>query len=185
MKITDSRFKEIEKELNVQFYKVDSITLVKGENGSFVQFPQLRFNNVKNYPYLAGVDGTTEFCHFKPNLPKEKGVYLWVVDDEIIYLGEAVDLRSRFVTGYGHISPRNCFKGGQSTNVKMNRVALNYYKQGKTIDIYIILTEKHKEVELYLLNRINTKYNVQNNWCKKRKSKKEEAGKEEEEKNLL
>ena len=163
MKITDERFKQIEEELNLSFHKAESISLRKGNDGSFVYFPQLRFNNVKKYPYLAGINDSTEFCSFKLNLPKQKGVYLWVVDDEIIYLGEAVDLYSRFNTGYGNISPRNCFKGGQSTNVKMNRVALEYFKQGKMINIYITLTENHKAIELYLLNRISTKYNVQNN----------------------
>lgn len=163
MKITDSRFTEIQKELNIQFKKADTITLLKDENNSFVRFPQLRFNNAKNHPYLAGINDSTEFCHFKPNLPKAKGVYLWVVDDEIIYLGEAVNLRSRFTSGYGNISPRNCYRGGQSTNVKMNRVALDYFKQGKSIDIYIVITDIHKEIELYLLNRIKTIYNIQNN----------------------
>ena len=117
----------------------------------------------KNYPYLAGIDYSTEFCHFKPNLPKESGVYLWVVNDEIIYIGEAKDLRSRFNSGYGNISPRNCFKGGQSTNVKMNQVALNYSGKKPTIEIYFIKTDGYKEIELYLLNKIDTHYNVKNN----------------------
>lgn len=163
MKVNDIVFLELEKELGIHFTKTAEIRLLRDENGSYVYFPQLRFNNVKNHPYLAGINESTEFCHFKPDLPKGKGVYLWVVDNEIIYLGEAVDLRSRFNSGYGNISPRNCFKGGQSTNVKMNRVALSYFKEGKKIDIYIIKTEKHKEIEAFLLNRIFTPYNVQNN----------------------
>ena len=138
--------------------------MLKVNGDSFIDFPRRRFNNIKNYPFLAGIDENTEFCHFKPGLPKGKGVYLWVVDDEIIYLGEAVDLRSRFNSGYGNISPRNCFKGCQSTNVKMNRVALKLFKENKTIEIYIVLTQKHKEIESYLLSRINTKYNVKNNY---------------------
>ena len=126
--------------------------------------PQQRFNNkAKNYPYLAGIDYFTEFCHFKPNLPKESGVYLWVVNGEIIYIGEAKDLRSRFNSGYGNISPRNCFQGGQSTNVKMNRVALSYFKDRQTIEIYVFKIAKHKEIEQYLLKRIKTPYNIQNN----------------------
>lgn len=163
MKITDSAFIKIEADLNTHFTKVTNIVLLKSINGSLIHYPQLRFNNIKHYPYLTGVDSSTGFCRFKPDLPKGPGVYLWVVDGDIIYIGEAVDLRSRFNSGYGNISPRNCFKGGQSTNVKMNRVALKLYQEGKTIDIYILQTNKHKEVELYLLNRINTYYNVQNN----------------------
>lgn len=167
MKITDTSFKEIEKELVVQYglnEKFDDnkveINFLSPKKGPF---PQRRFKNVKNYPYLAGIDYFTEFCHFKPNLPKESGVYLWVVNKEIIYIGEAKDLKSRFNSGYGNISPRNCFKGGQSTNVKMNQVALSYFKNGQTIEIYFIKTDKHKEIELYLLNRIKTPNNDKNN----------------------
>lgn len=165
MKITDTRFKEIEKELVVRFglnEKFDDNNPVEIEFLSPNKDlpPQKRFKNVKNYPYLAGIDDSTKFCHFKANLPKESGVYLWVVNKEIIYIGEAKDLKSRFNSGYGNISPRNCFKGGQSTNVKMNQVALSHYEK---IKIYFIKIDRHKEIELYLLNKIDTPYNVKNN----------------------
>ena len=170
MKITDDEFIQIvddlEKRFNTKerFTKQGEIILLRDKNGCYVRFPQRRFDNkAKNYPYLAGIDYFTEFCHFKPNLPKESGVYLWVVNDEIIYIGEAKDLRSRFNNGYGNVSPRNCFKGGQSTNVKMNRVALSYFKDRQTIEIYVFETGEHEEIELYLLNRIDTPYNVKNN----------------------
>lgn len=35
------------------------------------------------------------------------------------YIGETDNLEKQFRQGYGNISPRNCFKGGQSTNYKM------------------------------------------------------------------
>lgn len=163
MKISERAFKEIESELSINFQYFGNVELLPFEKDLFADRPQLRFDNVKNYPYLSGVDETTVFCHFKLNLPNTSGVYLWVVDEEIIYIGEAENLKARFNNGYGNISPRNCFKGGQSTNVKMNRAALKYFNQRKTIMLYIALTEKHKEIERYLLDRINTQYNVQNN----------------------
>ncbi len=64
------------------------------------------------------------------------GVYLWIVDNKIKYVGETIDMKKRFNNGYGHISPRNIFKGGQSTNCKMNKFALNMFNQGKDINIY-------------------------------------------------
>lgn len=73
-----------------------------------------------------------EFCEFKlENLSNSEnlfsGVYLWVVDNEIKYVGETIDMKKRFNNGYGHISPRNIFKGGQSTNCKMNKFALKMF----------------------------------------------------------
>ena len=44
----------------------------------------------------------------------------------------------------------------------MNQVALNYSGKKPTIEIYFIKTDKHKEIELYLLNKIDTHYNVKN-----------------------
>ena len=163
MKINSLEFKSIASELNIEFKKFCTLDLIPNRNGVFFYSPQGNYKYVKNYAYLEDVDENTIFCKFKPDLPKIKGVYLWVSDNEIIYIGEGVNLRSRFNSGYGNISPRNCFKGGQSTNVKMNRIALSYLKNNRPIDIYIYETANHKELETLLLSRISTQYNKQNN----------------------
>lgn len=162
MKITSPEFSAIAAKRNLRFIKHCTIELIP-HDGSLKYFPQRNFDNVKGYPLLKGITMDTPFCKFKPDLPKGKGVYLWVVEEEIIYLGEAEDLRSRFNSGYGNISPRNPYLGGQSANVKMNRAALEILESGKQIDIHYALVEDHKGAEAYLLSRINTKYNVQNN----------------------
>ena len=159
MNINSLQFKEITKDLNITFKKVCVLELIKDNKGLLYRSPQLAYKNVNNYPYLDGIDEKTLFCKFKPNLPKIKGVYLWVIKDEIIYIGESVNLRKRFNSGYGNISPRNCFKYGQSTNVKMNRLVLNYYNKKEKVEIYIFPTPNHKELETALLERIKTKYN--------------------------
>jgi hypothetical protein len=38
------------------------------------------------------------------------------VDESKEYVGECRDLVKRFNSGYGQISPRNCFVGGRRTN---------------------------------------------------------------------
>lgn len=91
------------------------------------------------------------------------GVYLWIVDSQIINIGETNNLKRRFNMGYGIISPRNCYIGGQSTNCKINKVVLDFYKQGKIISLYFYRTELHKQVELELLRKISTPYNVKDN----------------------
>lgn len=99
------------------------------------------------------------FCKFRLNLSniKKQGVYLWLVDNEVVYIGETINLRNRFKIGYGNISPRNIFVGGQSTNCKMNRVAMQYFEQGKAIKIYFYETDDCKNIEKDLL-----KYSVEN-----------------------
>lgn len=76
----------------------------------------------------------------------------------------AINLNDRFSSkGYGNISPRICYKGGQSTNVKMNKVVVSCFKNNKIIKIYYLLSKDHKEIEKYLLKNIKTKCNKQNN----------------------
>ena len=88
---------------------------------------------------------------------------MWVVDNAIIYIGETENLSQRFNIGYGNISPRNCYVGGQSTNCKMNKIVLELYEQGKIIDLYFYETKDYKSVELDLLRNMKTPYNVKDN----------------------
>jgi hypothetical protein len=124
-------------------------------------YPQNKYCNDKNLKIHRYGEGS--FCKFKIKAENVPGVYLWVVDDEIIYIGETADLRNRFNTGYGIISARNCFEGGQTTNCKMNKVVLEMAKLNKTISLYFYQTDNYKQVELELLKTINTKYNVKDN----------------------
>lgn len=128
-------------------------------SGKVIKYePQSRYNNKKILPLLEY--GSGAFCRFRIESENYSGVYLWICDDEIIYIGETVSFCNRFNTGYGNISPRNCFAGGQSTNCKMNKVVLEYFEQGKRISLYFYPTAEHKRLEKELLNRIATKYNV-------------------------
>lgn len=118
-------------------------------------YPQ---NNYKNKDGLSlFYYGSGAFCHFSIDAPSVSGVYLWMVENEIIYIGETLDLRQRFNVGYGNIAPRNCYVGGQSTNCKMNKVVMEYYKKGKPVNLYFYATPNYKRVELELLVRIRYK----------------------------
>lgn len=104
--------------------------------------------------------GEGAFCRFSIKAEEWSGVYLWVVDGVIIYIGETENLHQRFNIGYGKISPRNCYAGGQSTNCKMNKIVLELFQQGKRVDLFFHKTENYKNVELDLLQKISTLYNV-------------------------
>lgn len=144
------------------FEFVDNIEPKRDQNGIVEYAPQSRYKNIKHL-HLNG-SGEGSFCKFSiKNASPESGVYLWVENDEIIYIGEAVNFKKRFNTGYGNISPKNCYEGGQPTNCKMNKVALEESKKGHTISIYFYATPNHKAVEKILLSKIDTPYNVKDN----------------------
>ena len=82
--------------------------------------PQSRYKNTNNYPLNKYGKGT--FCRFSvPSNYPVSGVYALYVDDELKYIGECVDVSSRFNIGYGLISPRNCYLYGQETNCRINK----------------------------------------------------------------
>lgn len=152
--------------LNFGSYSFDYLQDIhpeRNDDGSIKEYlPQKDYANKDNLSLSKYGGGS--FCRFSlQTAGMWRGVYLWVSDGEIIYVGETENLKQRFNIGYGNISPRNCYIGGQSTNCKMNKVILNYYKSGRTVQVYFLHTDKNKEVELELLNAINTKYNVKDN----------------------
>ena len=136
------------------------------DSGRVIKYhPQSAYDNKKYLPLLY--HGGGDFCCFSIKAGNWPGVYLWLVNGDIIYIGETVDLQRRFNTGYGQIAPRNCFVGGQSTNCKMNKVVLNLFEQGNRIDLYFYETPNYKQVELDLLQKIKTQYNAKDNgWAK-------------------
>ena len=106
--------------------------------------------------------GNKRYCTFSlPGLPSSSGVYLWVRCGVVEYIGKTNNFRERFShTGYGHISPYNCRKGGQTTNCKMNSAVMDNYPD--EFWIYIYETRDYSRVETELLRKYpNTHYNKQ------------------------
>ena len=149
------------------FKFLQSLKPITNNNGQIiVKIPQVFYKNKKNLALCKGILANTEFCCFSikaQNIGNVSCVYLWIVDGEIIYIGETKTLKTRFNSGYGSISPRKCFVGGQSTNCKMNHAVLELYRKGKTVDLYYQLTSEYKLIEKELLDKIETIYNVRNN----------------------
>lgn len=144
------------------FHFVDDIRPERDQRGKIIEYkPQNDYEKRDFVP--LNKHGHGSFCKFSIKAEEISGVYLWVENDEIIYIGEAVNFKQRFNTGYGNISPKNCYEGGQPTNCKMNKVALEESKKGNTISIYFYATPNHKAVEKILLSKIDTPYNVKDN----------------------
>ena len=145
-----------------EFNYIETLELLNNKEGKLYYKPQSRYKKAKESSLHEFGNG--EFCKFKLNNAKNiSGVYAWIINDEVIYIGEAVNFKKRFNMCYGIISPRNCFVGGQKTNCKMNKVVLDTYKNGQNIDIYFYETKDYKAIEKELLKSITTLYNVKNN----------------------
>ena len=132
--------------------------------------PQGKYANKKKLPLLPEAVGA-KFCRFRlKNAEDAPGVYAWVSGGgDVIYIGETKRLRARFNSGYGIISPRNCYKGGQKTNCKMNKVVLEYYLTGKELYLYFLETEDYKKIEEELIKYVKPVCNVKNNNTKQKR----------------
>jgi len=74
-----------------------------------------------------------------------KGVYFYYLNDELKYIGRCRDsMQKRVNSGYGKISPKNCFKDGQSTNCKVNALVT---KHRNSVELKIFVMDDVREIE--------------------------------------
>jgi len=81
------------------------------------------------------------------------------VDAEAVYVGECVNLSSRYNNGYGNISPRNCYEGGQRTNCRINHLVYKAASDGRLIDLWFLKTARYKTIESELINSLQPAWN--------------------------
>jgi hypothetical protein len=107
------------------------------------------------------VHGAGPFCRFAiPAQVRRKGVYVITVEENVVYVGECLDLASRFNTGYGTIQPKNCYERGQSTNCKVNNLVLKEVKSGRYPSLWFTeRTGDRKLVEARLLRALRPPWN--------------------------
>jgi len=113
---------------DIHFQTVCEIKLDHDEAGKIlISRPQAKYkkaSSAKLHRY-----GNGEFCRFRiPKIWNVSGVYAIIVDSRLTYIGECEDLSFRFNTGYGQISPRNCYIGGQQTNCRINKLILCIFR---------------------------------------------------------
>ena len=121
--------------------------------------PQSGYRNPASLPlhrYGAG-----PFCSFGiPANLHVAGVYLLLVDDSVSYAGKCQNLSERFNSrGYGQIHQRNCYKRGQETNCRLNRLILEAVKQGHRIDLWFHETSNRHIVESKLIAHLAPPWN--------------------------
>jgi hypothetical protein len=89
------------------------------------------------------------------------GAYVLTVDDNPAYVGECINLSSRYNNGYGNISPRNCYAGGQLTNCRINHLIHNAVNAGQQIKLWFLRTANRKTIEAELINALKPEWNRQ------------------------
>jgi hypothetical protein len=143
-----------------QFQLVGKIKPITNSDGIITEFqPQSRYENKKNLK--LNKYGSGSFCKFTidKKYSKKTGVYLIFVDNHIRYVGECDDFFKRFGMGYGNISPRNCFEGGQSTNCRINSIILSELKLEKLVELYFLKSYNRFKVEHELILSLKPSWN--------------------------
>jgi hypothetical protein len=144
---------------NYEFEHVCDIEPVRETDGTLRQhMPQGRYKNARNLPLNRY--GSGPFCKFGiPNRFQVSGVYVLTVDEELRYVGECANLSARFNAGYGNISPKNCFKGGQETNCRLNNLLYAAFLAGQRITLWFFGTADYKSVEAAMRRTLNPTWN--------------------------
>jgi hypothetical protein len=144
---------------NYEFEYVCDIEPLRLTDGSMRQDrPQGRYKNDRNLP--LNKYGVGPFCKFRiPGRFQVNGVYVLTVDGVPQYVGECANLSARFNAGYGNISPKNCFKGGQETNCRLNNLLYSAFVASLRISLWFFQTTDYKSVELALRGTLRLTWN--------------------------
>ena len=144
--------------MGYEFVEVGRIRLDKDS-----EMPQSRYAKADETP--LNKYGTGPFCRFSVAKGwKKDGVYVLASGVESLYVGECENLERRWGSGgYGGISPKNCYKGGQETNCRINNLILQEKKRGKELTLWFceIKGGKRKlvEVERKLIQSLEPRWN--------------------------
>ena len=145
---------------NLSFSHVCKITPQLDSSQNILEFlPQDRYENKKNLK--LNKYGKGPFCKFTIDRKylNKTGVYILTVENEIKYVGECDDLFKRYGMGYGNISPRNCFEGGQMTNCRLNSKILSSIKENNSVNLYFLETKDRFKIEHELITSQNSLWN--------------------------
>ena len=138
-----------------KFNLVGPIRLERDTRGEVIEhFPQSRFDNVSNLP--LNKYGAGPFCRFQVARGWHvSGVYVLTIGEKPLYIGECENLDRRWgPNGYGNISPRNCFKGGQETNCRINNLICVGAKSGAEFKLWFYPVDGGKHARRAVENEL-------------------------------
>ena len=148
-------------ELTHSFSFVDSLSVERTDAGRVdIKMPQRRYEKSDEYPVHQY--GWGPFCKFSVDTSDyvgSEGVYIFTAGYEIKYVGETVDLHNRIQPGYGNISPKNCFEGGQQTNCRVNHLIFETVRNGDRVSLWVEETRERNQRETELVEQCNPPWN--------------------------
>lgn len=160
MVVTLDRKMKTKKLLDYLFQFIDFIEPLTSEGRILDFYPQEKY--AKKEQVRLNKYGGGAFCKFRIN-PKGigvSGVYALFRDNDLLYIGKCVNLAKRFNSGYGNISPKNCYEGGQSTNCRINKMIHLLCDDIQKISLYFYPTSYQSEIEKELINYYKPKNNI-------------------------
>jgi hypothetical protein len=124
----------------------------------------LKLSGDKFYLRFLNEHGDNTFCDFtiaKTPLSWAKGIYCFRVGEVIKYFGRSHDpFEKRLNQGYGHISPKNCYRDGQSTNCHINSMIAQNHSD---VSFYVFLLDNDPAIdnlEKLLINSYKPEWNI-------------------------
>lgn len=152
-----------------EFTLVAEIEPERDEFGSVIEHLPWAHHSRSSLPFNAF--GKGPFCRFK--IPRHwgarTGVYLFVVDGIPMYVGECADLGHRINSGYGAIAARNCYRGGQETNCRINNAVMAAAHAGARILLWFHKTSERFAVEAQLLSELPLEWNLRRSAARSRR----------------
>lgn len=147
------------------FQRVGAIDPERDSSGSIREFmPQSRYAKSGSTP--LNPNGAGPFCRFSVGQGiNAAGVYVVTLDSAPVYAGKCENLAKRWGgMGYGAISPKNCFVGGQSTNCKVNNRVLHHAQAGSSLELWFHPTANAAAAERALILDLRPTWNSQIPW---------------------
>ena len=129
-----------------------------------------RLKNTSDMLYMEFLNpyGDLKYCKFRTGIIiEDKGLYCFKFKNNIQYIGKTVNTFSERVNnGYGNISPKNCYRDGQSTNCRINSNINLLWNINSLRDLSFLICplSNNKEIinsEKQLINKYKPNWNLQ------------------------
>jgi hypothetical protein len=142
-----------------EFVRIGDLEPQRNADGSVREYlPQARYDNRRALPLHRYGNGP--FCKFVvPRQFRNSGVYVIAEGHAPLYVGETDNLSKRFNMGYGNISPKNCFRGGQQTNCRLNNLVFAAALAGRKLTLWFHATPEYKALEAALRASLKPTWN--------------------------
>lgn len=140
----------------IQSYNPHKIKLIFHGFGIKVEEPD---KSIELHQYADSL--FTSFSIDSPEFEDKKGVFIFIVDGTVVYVGMTNDSLKKVIMGtYGNIIPRKLHKDGQLTACRLN--AFLNTNHNKNIELWFIDCddkEKIKQIKNELIDEYNPKIN--------------------------